>query len=776
MAIISAVVVILGWFCLGSGCQLKAKCVRFIASVIMNAMTLVDDPNLEKPGPVITLDITGMHCAACVSSVEDALLSSPDVIHARVSLPSQHAVVQLRHEDVNVEGMLNSVASRGYGARQSAGKVEAIRNLDAQYKAEALRWFVRWVSGICLFIITMVMHVNEQFTGEVTWSLCAVIVVVVGFPFFQRAIRLASGLQCSMDTLISIGGAAALAGGAIAYAQQGDVAMALDGALMVSIIAFGNWLESISRRASVSDMVSLGELVPETAVLVRDDSEQVISSVVLKRDDQVVLVPGDRVPCDASVISGESSVDQKWYTGESRPSEVGPGDRILAGASVLDGNLLVRIIETQEKSSMSRVLSLVDQAASASPPIQRFADRVVAVFVPVVLLISLVAFAAWTAEDAMVGLECAIAVLVVACPCALGLATPIAMLVSSSSAARRGILLQEPAALERLCESSVLIFDKTGTLTVGQMQVGKVIACSDMPLEELIGIAAGLEKGSRHPIGKAIVRYAQIEQVEPMEVDTIRLQPGMGVSGFTRKGTVSVGNQRLLDAKGLDLPADLLASENNTLVYVIIDNDVKGVIELSDEIREESPRLVQRLQAMGVRVVLATGDRREIAENVGIELGITERYADLSPEDKHALVNQLMGDGHHCIMVGDGVNDSAAIASATVGIAVADGVELVRYSADIVLTRDGLGVIEDAIHTSKRTMRIIRQNLWWAFAYNMTLIPMAAGLLTLIGGPRMSPFWAAIAMALSSVSVVLNSLRLRSHGMPQEAMEKLVSG
>ena len=490
--------------------------VRFIASVIMNDMTLVDDPNLEKPGPVITLDITGMHCAACVSSVEDALLSSPDVIHARVSLASQHAVVQLLNGDANVEGVLNSIGSRGYGACQSAGKVEAIRNLDAQYKAEAFRWFVRWVSGICLFIITMVMHLNEQIPGEVTWSLCGVIVCVVGFPFFQRAIRLATGLQCSMDTLIAIGGAAALVGGAIAYSQQGDVAMALDGALMVSIIAFGNWLESISRRASVSDMVSLGELVPETAVIARGDNEQVVSSVVLKMDDQVVLVPGDRVPCDASVIKGVSSVDQKWYTGESRPSEVGPGDTILAGALVLDGNLLVRIIETQEASSMSRVLSLVDQAASVSPPIQRFADRVVAVFVPVVLLISLVTFSAWATEDAMVGLECAIAVLVVACPCALGLATPIAMLVSSSSAARRGILLQEPAALERLCESSVLIFDKTGTLTVGEMQVGKVVTCSDMPLEELIGIAAGLEKGSRHPIGKAIVRYAQNENIEPL--------------------------------------------------------------------------------------------------------------------------------------------------------------------------------------------------------------------------------------------------------------------
>ena len=743
----------------------------------MNAMTLVDDPNLEKPGPVITLDIAGMHCAACVSTVEDALLSNPDVIHARVNLPSQNAIVQLMDDDTDVDGVLQSVSSRGYAASRSAGTVEAIRNLDSQYRAEAVRWLARWVSGMCLFGVTIALHLSEQTTGEVIWCLCAAVVGAVGFPFFKRAVRLAAGFRCSMDTLIAIGGAAALVGGAFSYSQNGNVDMALDGALMVSIIAFGNWLESISRRASVSDMVSLGDLVPETAVLLKDDVEQVVSSRVLKVDDRVALVPGDRVPCDACVISGESSVDQKWYTGESRPSEVRPGDTILAGGAVLDGNLVVSVVQSQEESSMSRVLALVDQAATASPPIQRFADRVVSVFVPFVLLISLLSFAAWSFKDTMEGLECAIAVLVVACPCALGLATPIAMLVSSSSAAKRGILLQEPAALERLCQCSVLVFDKTGTLTVGDMNVSDVVACSDMGLEEVVAIAAGLEQGSRHPIGKAIVRYAKREKIEPLAVDTVRLQPGMGVSGFTRKGTVAIGNQRLLDSTGVEMVDDQSSgSSNSTKVYVIADNVVIGVFLLSDEIRKESRGLVQRMQAMGFRVILATGDRREISEYVSSALGIEHSYAELTPVEKHLLVEEITAGGEHCIMVGDGVNDSAAIASATVGIAVAEGVELVRYSADIVLTRDGLGVIEDAINTSKRTMDIIKQNLWWAFAYNVTLIPMAAGLLAVVDGPRMNPFWAAIAMALSSVSVVLNSLRLRSHGVPREVIEKVASG
>lgn len=732
----------------------------------MNDMSLVDDPNLEKPGPVITLDVSGMHCAACVSSVEAVLQSHAGVVHARVSLPAQNATVQLVSEDVELASVAECVSASGYTATLSSGAVEAIRNLDSQYRAEAKRWLLRWISGAGSFAAIISLHLTDLVGDYFVLSACVLVVAIVGYPFFKRAIRLGLKGRCSMDTLIALGAAAAVIGAAVAISQQGNASVALDGALMVSIIAFGNWLESISRRASVSDMVSLGELVPETALLVTKDGTQKVSGSVLKSGDEVLLAPGDRVPCDATIIAGQSAVDQKWFTGESRPNELTVGQTILAGSSVLDGNLQVRITESQEDSSMSRVLSLVDMAAGASPPIQRFADKVVSVFVPVVLLISVASFALWSVSAPEMGLKCAIAVLVVACPCALGLATPIAMLVSSSAAAKRGILLQEPSALERLCQCDAMVFDKTGTLTIGEMQVVDVAVAAGVDEAELVAIAAGLEVGSKHPIGRAIVKYAKQHGIEALKVDTLRLLTGMGVSGFTRSGTVAIGNGRMLESlnvKSNDLARD---DEVRAVVYVVSEGELKGHFVLQDEIREESRHVVERLKALGLEVLIATGDRQRVANDVAEKLGIKTVYADLTPVDKHKLVEDMAGQGRAVIMVGDGVNDSAAIAAATVGIAVADGVELAQYSADMVLTRDGLGIINDAIQTSARTMRIIKQNLWWAFAYNVTLIPMAAGLLTLVNGPTMSPFWAAIAMAMSSVSVVLNSLRLRADVYP----------
>ena len=298
------------------------------------------------------------------------------------------------------------------------------------------------------------------------------------------------------------------------------------------------------------------------------------------------------------------------------------------------------------------------------------------------------------------------------------------------------------------------------------MQVLDVAVAAGVEEEELVAIAAGLEAGSKHPIGRAIVEYAKQRGIEALEVDTLRLVAGMGITGFTRSGTVAIGNGRMLESQKVE-PSDLARDDEvRSVVYVASEGELKGHLVLQDEIREESRHVVERLRGLGLEVLIATGDRQRVANDVAEQLDIKSVYADLSPADKYRLVEDLAAQGRAVIMVGDGVNDSAAIAAATVGIAVADGVELAQYSADMVLTRDGLGIINDAIRTSARTMRIIKQNLWWAFAYNVTLIPMAAGLLTLVNGPTMSPFWAAIAMAMSSVSVVLNSLRLRADVHP----------
>ena len=578
-----------------------------------------------------------------------------------------------------------------------------------------------------------------------------------------------------MDTLVAIGSAAAFLYSvySVVMVWRGKIGavheLYFDSAgIIITFILLGRMLESRSKSKTSEAIYRLMELAPKTAILVRDGVEVTVAAEEVELGDTVIVKPGMHIPVDGTVMNGYTSVDESMLTGESIPVEKQEGDFVYSGTVNKNGSIRIRTDQKSGDTALSQIVRMIEQAQNSKAPIARLADVISGWFVPAVVVIAIVAAAAWliAGKGVAFALTVFVAVLVIACPCALGLATPTAIMAGTGKGAENGILIKSGVALETAHKLTTVVFDKTGTITNGKPKVIDLIPAPGFEREKLLRIAASAEKGSEHPLGDAIVAYAAEQGITLLDAQQFEALPGRGISAVVEGEAILLGNEALMAESGIDVKpclaqAKLFAQEGKTPMLAACGGRVAGVIAVADTVKKNSIDAVGQLRDMGVQVVMLTGDHEATAQAIAKQVGISEVFANVLPSEKADVIEQLQKKGKTVAMVGDGINDAPALTMAEIGIAVGSGTDVAIESADIVLMRDDLSLVAQAIALSRRTLRIIQENLFWAFAYNTLGIPVAAGVLYLFGGPLMNPMLAAGAMSLSSVCVVLNSLRLR---------------
>ncbi|MEX2148559.1 MAG: heavy metal translocating P-type ATPase [Candidatus Rokuibacteriota bacterium] len=732
-----------------------------------------------------TLPVRGMHCAACVSKVERALESVEGVADARVNLATEQATIDLDPARTGMDALRAAVAAAGYElAEAPATRAAGDDVARAAHAREARLLQIKVMVGALLAAPVLAGNMPELFPWAPMWlrnpwlllALATPVQFWVGADFHRGFLRDLRYRSASMSTLVSLGTNAAyffsvavtvwphtfMALGAMTYYETA--------ATVITLVVLGRWLELRARGRTSDAIRRLVSLAPRTARVQRPDGEVDLPTADVVVGDVIRIRPGERLPVDGEVIEGGSTVDESMLTGESLPVEKAPGARVIAGTVNRTGSFLFRATRVGAATTLARIIKLVEEAQGSRAPIQRLADRVAAVFVPIVLALAALTFGAWwilgPAPAVLYALTAAVAVLVIACPCAMGLATPTAIMVGTGRGAEHGVLIKSAGALELLHKVDTVVLDKTGTLTVGRPTLTDVVAQPPATDDEVLAIAAAAEQGSEHPIGEAIVRAAKDRGLALPAVSEFVTVPGQGVDAMAPDGRVLLGNRALMDARGIDVAAladraRALAAEGKTAVYVAFAGHALGLVAAADVLKPEAARAVADLKGLGLDVVMLTGDHRVTADAIARQAGVDRVLAEVLPEDKAREIIRLQESGHRVAMVGDGINDAPALAQADVGIAMGSGTDVAIEAADVTLMRGDLRGVVDAIELSRRTIRIIKENLAWAFGYNIILIPVAAGALYPLWGVLLSPILAGAAMALSSVSVVTNSLRLK---------------
>ncbi|MGB7963956.1 MAG: heavy metal translocating P-type ATPase [Propionicimonas sp.] len=733
----------------------------------------------------IELDISGMTCAACANRIEKKL-NKMDGVRATVNYATERAIL-LGLAPERAEEAVAAVESAGYGASPVVEGSEPDGYTD-RVKLLRNRLIVAAILTIPLGDVAIVLALAPQmrFPGW-QWVLIACAVPVVfwcAWPFHRAAWRNLRHGATSMDTLVSLGVLAAFTWSVVAtvigaedtegywlgygIAPAGADTLYLEAAAAVTTFLLGGrYIEARSKRSARGILSALGKLAPSTVRVIRDGVEEIVPIGSLRVGERFLVRPGERIATDGRIVVGSSAVDTAMMTGEPVPRDVVEGDRVLGGTINATGALIVEAEKVGAHTQLAQMAATAEQAQSRKASVQTLVDKVVSVFVPAVLVVSLLTLVGWllVGGGPRSAFSAALSVLIIACPCALGLATPTALMVGVGRGAQLGILIKGPDALEASGVIDTVVLDKTGTLTTGKMTLERAVSFGGLAQDELLALAASVENRSEHPIAQAIVRAARDRDLVVTDgVGAVHALPGQGLAGVlvgsaeTRE--VVLGNAELLTGRGIVLPAeasalvDSAADAGRTAVLVAVDGVAVGCLVVSDVIKDSAPQAVARLRSMGLRTVLLTGDRQGAAAAVGQEVGVDEVVAEVLPTAKAAVIERLQAAGRRVAMVGDGINDAAALSTANLGLAVISGTDVAMKSADIILVRPNLGVIPDAIALSRRTLRTIRGNLIWAFAYNVAAIPLAAfGLL--------NPLIAGFAMSLSSVFVVTNSMRLR---------------
>jgi len=716
---------------------------------------------------MIELNISGMHCASCVGRLEKAFDVTSGVANADVNLATEKARVFVNSPSVSTEALIDVVKNTGFEAELSKPGMVALDdgNFDAQSRHDLFT--VLFAAALTLPLVAqmggMWLGYGEFLNPWHQLLLTIPVQFIAGARFYKPAWYAAKALTGNMDVLVVTGTIAAFGlSTANVFRGAGDLYFEA-AAAVITLVLLGKWMETRARRSATAALRGLMQLRPTTARILRDGVELDIPIESLAAGDQFIVRPGERIAADGVIETGQAAIDESLLTGESLPVAKQPGDSVTGGSANVDGLLTVTATAVGADTMLSRIVEVVDQAQSEKAPIQRFVDRVSGVFVPVVLLIALATFAGWillgaTATAALIN---AISVLVVACPCALGLATPTAITVGTGVAARNGILIRHVAALERAHAVSTVVFDKTGTMTEGTPIVNSVVPVDGVSEDDLLTSAASVQQHSEHPLARAIVAHAQNKGQSLHPVTDFASSPGKGVTGLLDDGVnkVFAGSARFMAEQSIPVD-DTLNTEPTTTVWVAQAGQVDGVhrlmgvIRLSDQIKTGARPAVSALAADHIKTVLLSGDATAIAESVAQEVGIEQVMANVLPEGKASEIRSLQEAGQVVAMVGDGVNDAPALATADIGIAMAGGADIAVDTADITLMKSSPERVVDAIRISRATYAKIRQNLFWAFIYNVIALPLAAS-------GNLSPVLAGAAMALSSVSVVTNSLLLR---------------
>jgi Cu+-exporting ATPase len=723
-----------------------------------------------------------MHCAACQTRVQGALEAMPGVTGAAVNLMTHSATVTYDPASVTPAAVVDRVRSTGYGAEAPAEDASAIEEQEALDREQAAAFrALSWKAALALAagVIVAVAPLPRLVLLAITFA----VMVGPGRLFYLRAWSAARHRTANMDTLIAVGTAAAFIMSALAtvvpdlFIRRGVAPDAYYEAVVfiIALVLIGNALEARATRQTAAALRALIALRPAQARVERDGTEQEIPLDAVRVGDVVVVRPGERIPVDGTIVRGTSAVDESLVTGESLPVDKGPGDFVIGGALNSAGAFAYRVTAVGRETTLARIVALMRAAQGTRAPIQRLADRVSAVFVPTVMAISLVTFVVWLLvapggpSVAWVrALSAALSVLIIACPCAMGLAVPAAIMVASGKGAQLGILIKGGEALQRLRAVDTIVLDKTGTITEGKPAVTDIVAAGTTA-GAVLRLAGSLEQSSEHPLGRAVVTRAEADGVALTRAEDFQAVPGKGATASVDGVLVAAGNAALMADLVVDIqPLAAAASDawanGKTVMYVSAAGRLVGMIALADPIRPASRDAVARLNAMGLGVVMVTGDEPRAADAIARQAGITRVVAGVLPAGKVAEIEKLQHAGHIVAMVGDGINDAPALSAADVGIAIGTGADVAIEAADVTLLRGNLEGVPRAVMLSRRTMRIIKQNLFWAFAYNVIGIPIAAGILYPLWGVMLSPILASAAMAVSSVSVVTNSLRLaRAH-------------
>ncbi|MGG1554348.1 heavy metal translocating P-type ATPase [Paenibacillus ferrarius] len=731
----------------------------------------------------VDLTLTGMTCAACSAKIEKVLNKLPGVETAAVNLTTEAAHVTYNPAEVTPADMIARVEKLGYGAalKQERG-AEASERREQELKRHKRKLLL---SAVLSFPLLWAMAGHFSWTSWL-WTpelfmnpwfqlvLAAPVQFYIGRQFYVGAYKALRNGSANMDVLVSLGTSAAFFYSLYQtldwYAAGADMhhgAPSLyyeTSAILITLVVMGKLLESLAKGRTSEAIKSLMGLQAKTALVVRDGEELSIPTDAVRAGDIVIVRPGEKIPVDGEVLEGESSVDESMLTGESLPVSKRPGDPVIGATVNRNGRLRFRATKVGKDTALAQIIKVVEEAQGSKAPIQRVADVISGIFVPIVVGIALVAFLVWyflvTPGDFAGALEKAIAILVIACPCALGLATPTSIMAGSGRAAELGILFKGGEHLEQTQKIDAIILDKTGTITKGKPELTDVITAGGAAEDEFVRLVGAAERNSEHPLAEAIVAGARARGLELPEAASFEAIPGYGIQAVIEGKTLLVGTRRLMEQQSISVPEEALTAmtkledAGKTAMLVAIEKGYGGIVAVADTVKESSQAAVSRLKSMGIAVIMMTGDNARTAKAIAAEVGIDRVLAEVLPEGKAAEVKRLQAEGRTVAMVGDGINDAPALASANIGMAIGTGTDVAMEAADVTLMRGDLASIPDAIYMSRKTMANIRQNLFWALGYNALGIPIAAlGLL--------APWVAGAAMALSSVSVVLNALRLQ---------------
>ena len=730
--------------------------------------------------------VTGMTCSACSAHVEKAVCKLEGVSSVNVNLLAGSMAVDYDENTTGTDKIISAVTEGGYGAELASA---SDRGKQSEASSKHIAWMkkrliISIVFLLPLFYISMghmmglpvppLLHDQRVFAAVQIVLLLPI--VIVNSSYFTVGFKRLFQLAPNMDSLVALGAAAGLVYSAIETVKifQGTAGgmpeLYFEGAGMIlALVTVGKYLEARSKGKTGEAIAALIALAPASAVVVRDGQEVTLPISEVMVGDRVIVRQGGRIPVDGVVLDGSGAVDESAITGESLPVEKGTGDTVIAATINRSGYLELEASRVGKDTTLSRIINLMEEAASSKAPIAKLADRVSGVFVPTVIAIAILAGLLWYFvghQSASFSLSIAIAVLVISCPCALGLATPVAIMVGTGKAAQHGILIKSAEALEILHHVDTVVMDKTGTVTEGRPQVTDVFPAPGVPEEALLRLAGSAEVLSEHPLAQAIVEYVKGRGVALLEAGAFSATPGGGVEALVEGRKVLAGNQRMMDRQGVDLSAfDALAAhtaqEGKTPLYFVADGKLLGMLALADTVKPTSAGAIAQLKKLGIEVVLLTGDNRRTAGAIGRQLDVGQVIAEVLPQDKEKCVSGLQAQGRKVAMIGDGINDAPALARADVGIAIGAGTDVAIESSDVVLMKSDLNDAVAAIELSKAVIRNIKQNLFWAFFYNTIGIPIAAGVFYLSFSFKLDPMFAAAAMSLSSVCVVSNALRLR---------------
>lgn len=738
--------------------------------------------------------IEGMTCASCAATIEKVVQKLPSVKLAGVNLATESLSVDWIASS-NPQLVLDAVEKAGYKAviSLSAQDQYEIDQAKKDTRIKGMRQRIAWMSAftIPLFILTMGPMVGMPLPAAISMehnhSVNAMIQLVLTLPvmwlareMYQRGFKHLFGGHPNMDSLVAVGTSAAFIQGLVVtfllvtglLVPTGHPDLYFESAAVIlTLMTVGNFLEENAKGQTSAAIKALMDLTPTQARRINEDgTSDMVPIEMIQVGDLIQVRPGESLPVDGEITQGQSSIDESMLTGESLPVEKTVGATVTGASINKTGAFTYRVTKIGQDTMLSQIVRMVQDAQGSKAPIAKLADVISGYFVPIVMILAVVSGLFWyfaMGQSIEFALTIFISILIIACPCALGLATPTAIMVGTGNGAQKGILIKSGTALEGIHHADTVLLDKTGTITEGQPTVTDFVLADGQDEAQLLSWIAAAESASEHPLGEAIVRYAQEDKGLTLpEVDYFNSVTGKGIEASINTHTIKIGNLAMMaglaENQTLLQAADRLANEAKTPMFIAVDDQLAGVISVSDPVKTESAKAIKKMQAMGLEVIMITGDNRKTAEKIGEQVGVNRVISEVLPEDKADMVKELQAEGKHVIMVGDGINDAPALAQANIGMAIGSGTDIAIESADTVLMRNQLTDVVEAINLSHATIRNIKQNLFWAFGYNVIGIPIAMGALYLFGGPLLSPMFAAVAMSLSSVSVLLNALRLKN--------------